>query len=77
MTEETIEENLLAIIAAKRDLALAALDAESEVDQVDLPSGMEELKARLEILLGAKPDAAVDESQKLGPGPGETAGLGK
>ena len=36
VTEETIEENLLATIAAKRDLALAALDAESEVEQVDL-----------------------------------------
>jgi SNF2 family DNA or RNA helicase len=64
VTEETIEENLLATIAAKRDLALAALDAESEVDQVDLPSGMDELKSRLEILLGAKPDAPVDETRK-------------
>ena len=64
VTEESIEENLLATIAAKRDLALAALDAESEVEQVDLPSGMEELKARLEILLGAKPEAPVDETRK-------------
>ena len=64
VTEETIEENLLATIAAKRNLALAALDAESEVDQVDLASGIEELKSRLEVLLGAKPEAPVDESQK-------------
>jgi len=64
VTEGTIEENLLAMIAAKRELALAALDAESEVEQVDLPSGMEELRARLEILLGAKPEAPVDETQK-------------
>jgi SNF2 family DNA or RNA helicase len=64
VTEDTIEENLLATIAAKRDLALAALDAESEVDQVDLASGMEELKSRLEILLGAKPHAPLDETQK-------------
>src|SRR5207302_8770256 len=64
VTEETIEENLLATIAAKRDLALAALDAESEVDTVDLASGMDELKGRLEVLLGAKPEAPVDESQK-------------
>jgi hypothetical protein len=64
VTEGTIEENLLTTIAAKRDLALAALDAESEVEKVDLASGMEELKGRLEILLGAKPEAAVDESQK-------------
>ena len=32
--------------------------------QVDLASGMEELKSRLEVLLGAKPEAPVDETQK-------------
>ena len=64
VTEETIEENLLATIAAKKDLALAALDVESEIDQVDFASGMEELKSRLEVLLGARPEAPVDESVK-------------
>ncbi|MGH7140394.1 MAG: helicase, partial [Pirellulales bacterium] len=64
VTEDTIEDNLLATIAAKKDLALAALDAESDVDQVDLASGMEELKGRLEVLLGAKPEAPVDETVK-------------
>jgi hypothetical protein len=64
VTEDTLEENLLTTLAAKRSLALAALDVESEVDQVDLATGMEELKSRLEVLLGAKPEAAVDESQK-------------
>ncbi len=64
VTEQTIEENLLATIAAKKDLALAALDVESEVDRVDLASGMEELKNRLEVLLGARPEAPVDESVK-------------
>jgi hypothetical protein len=64
VTEDTIEENLLATIAAKRDLALAALDPESEVDQVSLATGIEELKSRLEILLGAKPEAPMDESHK-------------
>src|SRR5205085_11425566 len=44
ITEKTIEENLLSTLAAKKDLALAALDVESEVDQVDMASGMEELK---------------------------------
>ena len=29
VTEQTIEENLLATLSAKRDLALAALDADS------------------------------------------------
>jgi superfamily II DNA or RNA helicase len=64
VTEQTIEESLLRTLAAKRDLALAALDTESEVEQVDLASGMEELKSRLEVLLGARPEAPVDESQK-------------
>jgi superfamily II DNA or RNA helicase len=64
VTEDTIEENLLTTIAAKRNLALAALDPESEVEHVDLATGMEELKSRLEVLLGAKPDAVVDESKK-------------
>ena len=64
VTEETIEDNLLATLTAKRALALAALDVDSEVDAVDLVSGIEELKQRLEILLGAKREAPVDESVK-------------
>ncbi|MCH7748202.1 MAG: DEAD/DEAH box helicase [Acidobacteria bacterium] len=64
VTEETIEENLLATLSAKHQLALAALDAESDVDSVDLSSGIDELKRRLEVLLGARPEASVDESQK-------------
>jgi len=64
VTEGTIEESLLGTLSAKHALALAALDAESDVDAVDLASGSEELKSRLEILLGATPDAPVDESEK-------------
>jgi superfamily II DNA or RNA helicase len=64
VTEETIEENLLATLAAKKDLALAALDVESDVDRVDLASGMEELKSRLEVLLGARPEAPLDETRQ-------------
>ena len=64
VTEETIEEKLLATLSAKHDLALAALDMESDVKEVALASGIEELKRRLEVLLGAKPHAAVDESEK-------------
>ena len=66
ITEQTIEENLLATLSAKHELALAALDVESKVNSVDLQSGMEELKRRLEVLLGAKPEAPVDESAKRG-----------
>ncbi len=64
VTEDTIEEKQLTTLSAKHELALAALDMESDVREVALESGMEELKRRLEVLLGAKPDAAVDESEE-------------
>ncbi|HTV79152.1 MAG TPA: DEAD/DEAH box helicase [Steroidobacteraceae bacterium] len=64
VTEETIEEKLLTTLSAKHDLALAALDMGSDVREVSLASGIEELKRRLEVLLGAKPHAALDESEK-------------
>ncbi|MCK4343040.1 MAG: DEAD/DEAH box helicase [Phycisphaerae bacterium] len=64
VTEQTIEENLLTTLSAKHELALAALDAESDVDTVQLASGMEELKRRLEVLLGTTPDAPLDESEQ-------------
>ena len=64
VTEQTIEEKLLGTLSAKHDLALAALDMESGVREVQLASGMEELKRRLEVLLGAKPQAAVNETEK-------------
>ncbi len=54
VTEETIEESLLRTLSAKHDLALAALDVESDVEEVDLVSGIEELKRRLEVLVGAR-----------------------
>jgi superfamily II DNA or RNA helicase len=64
VTEGTIEENLLQTLSAKKDLALAALDPEANVDTVDMFSGMDELKGRLEVLLGAKPIAPTDETTK-------------
>jgi SNF2 family DNA or RNA helicase len=65
VTESTIEEKLLATLSAKHDLALAALDMESDVREVALASGVEELKRRLEVLLGAKAHAPVDETERL------------
>ncbi len=65
VTEGTLEESLLATIMNKRDLALAALDADSDVNEIQMKSNSDDLKKRLEILLGAKADAPVDESQKL------------
>ena len=64
VTEATIEEKLLATLAAKQDLALAALDMESKVQEIALTSGVEELRRRLEVLLGAKVHAPADESEK-------------
>lgn len=64
VTEETIEENLLGTLSAKHELALATLDTDSDVDALDLVNGTNELKNRLEVLLGRKPDAHVDESER-------------
>jgi len=64
VTERTIEENLLATLAAKHELALAALDPDSDVSAVDMVSGIEDLKRRMELLLGARPPAPVDASNK-------------
>lgn len=64
VTEDTLEENLLATLSAKHELALAVLDPKSNIDHVDLHTGMEALKKRLEILLGQKPEASEDESMK-------------
>ncbi len=64
VTEDSIEERLLGTLSAKHDLALAALDVESDVTEVELRSGMDELKRRLERLLGNVPATPVDVSEQ-------------
>jgi len=64
VSEGTLEESLLGTLSAKHQLALAVLDPGADVSQVDLASSMEELRRRLEVLLGARPDAGLDESEK-------------
>jgi hypothetical protein len=64
VTEDTIEEGMLNTLEAKRELALAALDLESEVNEVAISGGIEVLKRRLEVLIGEKPPAPVDESRR-------------
>jgi superfamily II DNA or RNA helicase len=64
ITEGTIEENLLATLDRKQELALAALDPDSTIDQFLIEAGGEELKRRLEHLLGSRPDAPVDRTQQ-------------
>ena len=62
ITERTIEEHLLATLGAKHELANAVLDPDSDLGEVELQSGTEELKRRLEILLGAQEAAPPDIS---------------
>ncbi len=62
ITEETLEESLLSTLSAKQALFLAALDPESDAVSLDLSAGIDELRRRMEVLLGKKPDAALDES---------------
>ncbi|MFM8479395.1 MAG: helicase, partial [Planctomycetaceae bacterium] len=65
VTQGTLEEQMLTTISQKKELAMAALDSDSEVTEVKLgSSSMEELKSRLEVLLGAVPEARTDESQR-------------
>jgi hypothetical protein len=64
VTEQTLEENLLTTLSSKRDLAMAALDPDSEVADVDVRTQADDIKERLEVLLGAKPEAPVDETAK-------------
>jgi superfamily II DNA or RNA helicase len=64
VTENTIEESMLATLAVKKGLSVAALDIESDVTRIDLKSGIEELKNRLETLIADKPEAPIDESEQ-------------
>ncbi len=64
VTEETIEEKLLETLASKQDLADAALDIDSDINEITMKSGITNIRERLEkILLPPRP-AAEDESQK-------------
>ncbi|MCB1095545.1 MAG: DEAD/DEAH box helicase [Verrucomicrobiae bacterium] len=64
VTEGTIEEGMLNTLSMKHELAQAALDPDSDVDQLSFGSGIEELKKRMEVLLGAVPEGGIDESRK-------------
>ena len=65
VTEGTLEEGLLGTLSSKKQLAMAALDPEAKVDEVDFVSGMDEIKGRLEILLGDKPPEPVNGNSKM------------
>ena len=64
VTEETIEERLLETLESKQGLADAALDFDSDVNEITMKSGITNIREKLEkILLPTRP-AAQDESQK-------------
>ena len=60
----TIEEQLLDTLAAKQDLADASLNFDSQVGAVAVGSGSDDLKRRLEKLIGPLAPAPVDVSQQ-------------
>ncbi len=64
VTTDTLEESLLETLSAKQALFLAALDPDSEDSSIDMKSGMDELKKRLEILIGLKPSEPEDERMR-------------
>jgi len=64
VSTDTFEERMLETLSDKRDLALAALDPDSSVTDLKLRSSMDDLKSRLERLLGEPPAATVRRAQK-------------
>lgn len=62
-TGETIEHRMLDTLATKQELANAAIEMTSDVQHVEMTSGMEDLKQRLEVVLSAKP-VFIDKSQE-------------
>jgi superfamily II DNA or RNA helicase len=64
VSEDTIEDNLLNTLSSKKKLASAAIDLDSTETEVGMQSGAEELRRRLEVLLGKTPEAAPDVSQQ-------------
>lgn len=64
VTDESIEDRILGTLSAKNEISLAALEFDFEVNEVGLESGAEELRRRLEKLLGVKPNAPVEGSQQ-------------
>lgn len=64
VSEETLEERLLETLNAKQNLAWAALDVDSNVNEVELHGGMDELKRRLEKLITEPIDAPIDGSRQ-------------
>lgn len=64
VTEDTIEERLLETLESKQDLADAALDSGSDVNEITMKSGIANIRQKLEKILPPPRPAAIDASQK-------------
>ncbi len=64
VTADTIEDKMLITLGAKKELFQETLESGAEEDSVALTSGIDELKKRLEVLLGTPDDAPLDVSRK-------------
>ncbi|HHK41900.1 MAG TPA: DEAD/DEAH box helicase, partial [Planctomycetaceae bacterium] len=64
VTEQTFEERLLDVLAQKQTLSLAVLDPDSDVDRLDFQNSVEELRRKLEVLLGPAPIAPLAKASR-------------
>lgn len=64
VSTQTFEERLLMTLEDKRELALAALDPDSNVKDLNLRTQGEDLRQRLERLLGERPPAPEAQLQQ-------------
>jgi superfamily II DNA/RNA helicase len=64
VTEQTLEESMLTTLSAKHELAQACLDLDSDITKVDLKTGVDNLKKRLEVLLGDRAAAPLDVQEQ-------------
>ena len=65
VTEQTLEERLLTTLANKQELALAALDPESDTDEVHLESSLTDIKRRLSSLLETPSSGTTDSANPV------------
>lgn len=65
ISEGMLEERILGLLGAKIELASAAVDVDSDIIEVSMQSGLEELKRRMELLIGGPEDKEVDHSMQL------------
>jgi superfamily II DNA/RNA helicase len=65
VTESTIEEKLLDVIASKQELANAAIDFDSDVEFVTMKSSITNIRERLEKILAPHATATPNANQEV------------